>query len=101
MAVVDGHRVDGRVVSLHLTHQGTSLHGPELERSGPAATDHRLRSGKEATEKKHRLVKDQNLTHLTHVASNYSKPPKDCKLNHAIARGTNKVVVNLAYPSLA
>ena len=101
MAVVDGHRVDGRVVSLHLTHQGTSLHGPELERSGPAATDHSLRSGKEAMGKKHRLVKDQNLTQLTHVARNYSKPPKDCKLNHEIARGNNKVVVKLAYPSLA
>ena len=47
VAGVDGEGVDGRVVRLHLAHQGARLGRPQLQEAGAAARHHRRRARQE------------------------------------------------------
>ena len=47
VAGVDGEGVDGRVVRLHLAHEGARVCRPELQEAGPAAGDDRRGAGQE------------------------------------------------------
>jgi len=47
VARVDGDGIDGRVVRLHLAHEGAGVCRPELKETGPAPGDHRWGPGQE------------------------------------------------------